>query len=334
MIPREDRTGGEPGHARLHLLIPLGRRVTEALGEPASLHVELVLPPVDRQPAALLFCVPGGAMNRRYFDLATPPGEAEASFAEAMAARGMAVAIVDPLGSGESSLPADPYLLTPDASAAALGDAARHLASGLRSGTLADAPPWPDLVSIGVGHSYGAGLTIVQQAADPLHDALVLMGFETIGLPQHLPAAFAALRPTDARRRIAELARSAEAAPFTMLPAPPGPRSAPLAAAMDRLLATVTVTALIPDILAPDAASIAAPVMLVFGDRDIHGSPHRAAGAYLASRDVTLLILPDTRHNHLIFPSRTMLFDRLAQWIATVSGGPPGVAGSRSAQFR
>ena len=95
--------------------------VTEAadFGEPAHLAVELLLP--QDKPAKLLFiCVPGGGMNSRYFDLPTPPGEAEVSFARVMVARGHVVALVDPLGAGKSTCPTDLYQLHPDRMAAAV----------------------------------------------------------------------------------------------------------------------------------------------------------------------------------------------------------------------
>ena len=66
-------------------------------------------------------------MNRNYFDLPTPEGEPTASFADEMTAKGFAVAMLDPLGIGESSVPADPYELTPEVQARALAAAVAAL---------------------------------------------------------------------------------------------------------------------------------------------------------------------------------------------------------------
>ena len=48
--------------------------------------------------------------------------------------------------------------------------------------------------------------------------------------------------------------------------------------------------------------------------RHLHGDPYRTPQAYSASPEVTLLVLPDTKHNHFVYPSRTHLFERLANW--------------------
>lgn len=289
--------------------------VTEAadLGEPLELAVELLLP--EGQPQLLFVCVPGGGMNRRYFDLPTPDGQAEASFARAMAARGHAVALLDPLGIGESSLPADAYRLHPDRMAAANAHAARHVLDGLRAGSLIEGVrACPKLRAVGAGHSFGALLTIVHEAASPTFDAVALLGFHTAGLKEHLTAADHALDVADARQRLVEIVRTRFPKPYLLLEAPPSTRPVSATPATDRVLMTGALMAMLPGMVSADAARIEVPVLLAFGDGDLHDDPHAAPAAYPASSDVTLLVLRGTRHNHFIYPSRTWLFERIARW--------------------
>ena len=298
----------------ISLAFGAGEAVARLLGAPMQVRGELILPAGGPPPSRLLVCLPGGGMNRRYFDLPTPAGEAEASFARAMVERGFAVVLLDPLGVGESDTPADPYLLTPDTHALALTTVVEGLKAALSSGTLAGAPALPGLRSLGVGHSFGAALTVAVQARTPLHAGLALFGFGVAGAGLRSPLEEAALPLAQVRPRIAEFARRRYPEPYIALPPAGGPRAAMLEAAGDRLLATTAYVAVLPNALAEEAASVRTSVLLAFGDKDMHGPPHAAVASYPASCDVTLLVLAETRHNHFTYPSRTQLFDRLAQW--------------------
>jgi pimeloyl-ACP methyl ester carboxylesterase len=306
---------GAAAPARVKLAFPAGAEAQAALGEPAEVRGELFLPAgLAAAPRALLVCLPGGAMNRGYFDLPTPEGEAEASFARAMTARGFAVALFDYVGVGESPPPADLFRLTLEAHAAANAAAVRELLARLHAGRLPGVPAWPGLRSIGVGHSYGAAQTIVQQARDPIHAGLALFGYGLNGTPQYLTEEERALTPEAARPVLGELARKRFGHPVIPIEAPGGARSAILAGAMDRLYAVVSYAAMIPNLLLAETSAVKVPVLLALGDKDMQQPTHAAPMAYPASPDVTLLVLPDTRHNHFIYPTRTRLFDRLAHW--------------------
>ena len=197
----------------------------DLFAEPAKVAVEVLLPRSPAPPRALMVCLPGGGMNRRYFDLPTPAGEAEVSFAVALVARGYVVALVDPLGVGESTKPLDGHLLHPDLMARAHTAVLRYLLDGLRNGSLCAAvPASPNLRSVGVGHSVGALLTIVQQAAAPLHDALALFGFHTAGMAQHLSPEELAIAPADARVRLSELTRQRFPEPYLVVDPSPSQR--------------------------------------------------------------------------------------------------------------
>lgn len=285
-----------------------------ALGADAYLAVDLLVPD-GTVPRFLFVCVPGGGMNSRYFDLPTPPGEAEVSFARAMLAEGHAVAMIDPLGVGGSSIPEDGFALHPDRMAQSHAVATRQILGGLRDGTLIEGcPAAPALRSIGVGHSMGALLTIVQQAAEPFHAALALFGFHTGGLPAQLSEADMDLDPADTRARLVELTRKRFPDAFIALEPPPSSRPVSAASAIDRVYLTPSYMAMLPGMIAEDAAAIDVPVLIALGDGDLHAEPHRTPAAYARSPDITLLVLQDTRHNHFIYPSRTRFFARVARW--------------------
>ncbi|ARS27699.1 alpha/beta hydrolase [Sphingomonas sp. KC8] len=283
-------------------------------GEPAHLAIELLLP--EDKPAGLLFiCVPGGGMNGRYFDLPTPDGEAEVSFARTMAARGHAVVLIDPLGAGQSTRPADLYLLHPDRMAAAVGVATGHILEGLQTGALhPGTPAAPAIRVIAAAHSLGALISVVQQARYGQYHGLALMGFHIGGTPAYLTDADRALDLDDARANLVDIARQRFPTPWHEMPAPSSKRPVSAASASDRVMSTPSMMAMLPNIVAKDAASITVPVLIALGDADLHGDPYRTPQAYSASPEVTLIVLPETRHNHFIFPSRTHLFDRVARW--------------------
>jgi pimeloyl-ACP methyl ester carboxylesterase len=301
-------------HERLRLTIS-SDGATRALQEPISIAVDVVLPG-GQAPRALMVCVPGGGMNRRYFDLPTPAGEPEASFAGALAAYGFAVAVVDPLGVGESTVPRDPYLVDVDLQAIAHADVCRHLLAGLREGTLVPSyPPLPGLKSVGTGHSLGAMMTVVQQAKSPIHSGLLLYGFHTYGQPQHIPAADAALDPAWVRTHIPELVRARHPEPYFTLNPPATKQRVSATVAMEPLLMMSALSSTIPNLIVEDAAAVTVPLMLVFGDNDLNMRPHKAPAAYTGCIDLSLLVLKDTKHNHFIYPSRTSMFAQVAKWM-------------------
>ena len=287
-------------------------------GEPAHIAAELLLPE-GQVPELLFVCLPGGGMNRRYFDLPTPEGEAEVSFAGAMAARGHAVALLDPLGAGESSCPDDVYLVHPDRMAAAAGVATDYILEGVRAGSFDPrCPAAPAIRSVGAAHSLGALITVVQQAASGQHDGLALMGFHIGGVAEHLTDADRALDTDYARANLVELARKRFPVAYHELQPQPSKRPVSASSAIERVMMTPSLMAMLPGIVAKDAAAISVPVLIALGDGDLHGDPYRTPQAYTASPEVTLLVLPETRHNHFVYPSRTHLFERVARWAETL----------------
>jgi pimeloyl-ACP methyl ester carboxylesterase len=294
--------------------------VTEAagFGEQMQIAAELVLPE-GKAPEMLFVCIPGGGMNRRYFDLPTPEGEEEVSFARYMTAKGYAVALIDPIGVGDSTVPSDPYELHPDRAAAANAEAVRRIIDGLRAGTLTGmCPPAPNMNAIAAAHSYGALLIVLQQARTPIYDAVCLMGFHTCGLPAQINDYDRSLDPVEARANLVKLAR--KRFPMSTITMTPQPSKRPVSAvsATDVIYLTSSYMMMLPDLATPDAAAIKCPVMLVLGDGDLHANTHIMPSAYSGSPDVTLIVLAETRHNHFVYPSRTHLFGRVARWAASL----------------
>ena len=285
------------------------------------------------ESAVALVCLPGGNMNRRYFDLRPADGDETFSFALQMTARGFVVVALDYLGLGDSSKPRDGYALAPDVLTQACVNATDAILARLRAGLVSpDAPALPQLTSIGVGHSMGAMMTVLLQAQSRAHAAIALLGFSTRGLPEYVPADVRVLDQAAQRARLVEDARRMFREPYPVIRSSGNGAEtygsakaeargiAALKAATDCLLPVTAFMSMLPGNVAPEAAQIDVPVFLGLGERDMAGPPHLIPAAFPASRDVTLHILPETGHSHFLFPSRAELFDRMAAWGREVLG--------------
>lgn len=156
------------------MLVSDARRVR--VSHPALAVVEEVAVTVFGPPqgaprnGAVFWCVPGGGMTPRYFDL---PVEGY-SMARHLTARGHTVITVDPPGVGDSDVPDDGWALLPDVVADVLDGARAQLASALYLG---------ERVWVGVGHSAGGLLVARQQARHRGFRAVALLGASGRGLP-------------------------------------------------------------------------------------------------------------------------------------------------------
>lgn len=296
---------------------------------PLEVAVEIVAP--ERPRPVALVCLPGGAMTRRYYDLLPAHPDESFSFARQMAARGFICVLIDHLGVGESTRPADGYALTADILAAANADATEQALTRINNGSaVKDLPPMPEIRSVGVGHSMGAMLTVVQQAQYPRHAGIAVLGFSTRGLPEYLSPEARALAgdPAAARREVPRLARAMfkEDYPkigrssdgsqlYAGLHAEPAGVEA-IKSARERLLPVPAYHSMLPGNVAPEAAQIGVPVFVGLGELDMAGPPGDAPKAFSASPAVELVVLPKTGHSHFIFGARHELFDRLAEWAA------------------
>ena len=303
-------------------------------GVPMKIAAEICWPAedaLDLSPLAFV-CLPGGGINRRYYDLGGDQ-QPSFSFARQMADRGFITIFIDHLGIGESTKPVDGFALTPDVLAAANAHATRLASEGLKAGTLVPGlSPLPGLETIGVGHSMGALLTVMQQARDPIHIGLALLGFSNNGLVKYLPDPAHVLidAPHLIADRIATIARQIYPKPYGEI-APSAEGSATfygsradrdgveaLKAARDVLLVISGLQSMIPGSIAPQLRTIEVPVFLGLGDQDIAGPTHTIPAMLPNCKDISLLVLTETGHCQFIFPSRNALFQRVAQWSTMV----------------
>lgn len=276
--------------------------------------------------------LPGGGMSRRYFDLAVENDDTF-SFAKQMVARGFVVILIDHLGIGESSRPADGYAVTAEVVAKANAHATEQIVAKLRAGSLSPTlPALQNLSTIGVGHSMGAMMTLLQQAEYRQHAAIALLGFSTRGLPEYVSPKVRELAadPAAIRAELATLAKAMFVQPYPVIK-PTGreggifagktadPRgTVALKQVTDVLLPMGAFLSMVPGNVLPEARQVASPVFLGVGEFDMVGPTHEVPASFPASRDVTLHVIPETGHSHFLFPSRIGLFDRLAAWARTV----------------
>jgi pimeloyl-ACP methyl ester carboxylesterase len=301
---------------------------------PLDLAAEIFWP--DRldseKPVASYFCLPGGSINRHYYNLRAE-GDDSFSFAAMMARHGAITITVDHLGVGDSDKPRDGFLLTPDRLSQANANAAAKVLAALREGSLIEGlPPLGNLISIGVGHSMGGMLTVLQQALEHQHDALLLMGFANGGLLSHLPepAHRLAGNPEAVKAEIEAVARAIYPEPYHRIaPSPEASQIFQGATAerdgveaikptRDDLLVVGGLQSMIPGSIRPALNTVDVPVFLGLGDRDIAGPPHVIPAIFPNSPDVTLTVLPQTGHCQFIFPSRAELFRRIGEWTSFV----------------
>ena len=268
----------------------------------------------DDAPVVLV-CVPGGGMSAHYFDLHVDGADTTYSMTDYLAAAGCVVVLLDHLGVGGSDVPDDPYALSPEV----LADVNAHAVDQLRG-------DWPDAVVVGVGHSMGAMLTVVQQARHGTYDALALLGYSGRGLPEQLlPQELAASHdPEMIRDQLGALTKArfghalvhSETSTSEYLN---GPDVAPEVAAALRgsaapMLGLAGLASMIPGGHAAEVAAIDVPVFLGLAANDIAGPTHEVPAYFTASRDVTLYVQPDAYHNSNAAPTRLELWDRLARW--------------------
>jgi pimeloyl-ACP methyl ester carboxylesterase len=300
---------------------------------------DLLVPADIDAGAALWCCVPGGGMNRAYFDLDVSPAAGDYSMARFAADRGQVVLTIDPPGIGASDAPDDGYQLTPGCLADALDHVVAEVKRRLADGALDGVPPISCAVTVGIGHSAGALLVACQQGRGRTYDAVALLGFSNRGLPSVLTAEEAAFtdRPKELAAGLVDLVRARFGDPLPLLANPstgidtgsahPAPVQAAIDRAGDRLLGLVGMTALVPGSIQPELARIDAPTLVAIGDHDIAGAIGALPGQFPACHDLTLLTLAGTGHNHNWADSRLALWDRLVRWVGSLPHREPGETG-------
>jgi pimeloyl-ACP methyl ester carboxylesterase len=289
--------------------------------------------PVETVLAPLLWvCVPGGGMDRQYFDLeVSGDDERTYSMARVLAAGGNLVVTIDPPGVGDSDTPTDGYSLSPECVSDVLAGAVQSLVVRLRNGETAIIGATAPRAIIGVGHSAGALLVAYQQARHSTYDALGLLGFSASGLANVLnvverryvqrPAEFANARPELTRARFGE-------------PLPQGSSSSAdefgggsdalaidtaLSKATSKLLALVGMTAIVPGSVQPQLDQLQVPIFAALGERDLAGTLDVLPAQFPNCGDLTLFLVKGAGHNHNIAANRLVLWRRLMHWANSVA---------------
>jgi pimeloyl-ACP methyl ester carboxylesterase len=276
----------------------------------------------------IYFCVPGGGLNRHYFNLLASDGQEQYSFARAATDRGATVVAVDSAGTGESGAPLDAFILHPERVAAYNSSALTQILTEAYAGALhPEMPALPPTTSvIGLGHSIGALFLTLQQASYGQFHALALLGFSQIGMPQALPDGAELLCDDPAARyKVERLARKAHDSAWIELPRGQGAGeiygggAAPAAMAglkqcNTRLLATASLAVLIPRLYMPEFERITVPILSALGDRDICGTASDIATSFPNASSHEIHSLAATGHTHFVFASAPTLFEKVLSW--------------------
>lgn len=286
---------------------PAGPLTTAAL---ACLPDELPERPV------VAFCWPGGGYSREYFDIHVA-GFDGYSQAEHHTARGIVVVACDHLGTGASS-ETDRSQLSHENVAAAN----RATVDGVL-GEL----DLRDPVLVGVGHSFGGELLIVQQGRQRTFAGIAILGYSAIEVRSPRPpadgvsAAGGRVPPPDemTAQDLRTYAFHWEDVPEEIVREdmkgehPAREQPLPMWASDRRPGGRHWTHRGAP--VAHWANVIECPVFVGFGERDAVADPHLEPTAYRRSRDVTLFVGPRMAHVHNFAGTRHLLWDRLATWM-------------------
>jgi pimeloyl-ACP methyl ester carboxylesterase len=147
--------------------------LTEGGPTDQEVYAELSLPE-GATPTVVQLLVPGFTYDHRYF---TVPGEL--NYVEAMTRAGYAVLALDRIGTGRSSRPP-----SAEVTAASNAHVLHQVVRALKDGTFG--PAFETVIA--VGHSYGSGVVLVEDAAHHDLDGLVLTGMLHTTAPLHAKA--------------------------------------------------------------------------------------------------------------------------------------------------
>ncbi len=314
---------------RVDLRLDVGAAVPS--GEDLHVAVTVVLADPDRlaERPVVYFGYPGGGYSRHYYDL-QPQGYDGYSQAEFHAVAGDIFVCCDHLGVGDSDVPTEAldFEAVGRANAAAAREALRRLSTGELH---PDYGPVQPACAIGLGQSYGGFVLTIGQSADPVFDAVAMLGWSGIQtLPPWPPdvdlAAVASGTAGDGMdhpmRRwfhhddepadlvVMDMARPAGTMGSTKAwganNAPGGP-------------AVAVRNPLEPGVVAVEAAGIGAPVLVACGEIDVVGDPWSEPSAYRSSHDVTVCVFSKMAHMHNFAPTREHLWRRLRAWAVVVA---------------
>jgi len=296
--------------------------------DPASKLAVEIFWPEGKAKKQVFYCIPGGAMNRHYWDIGDVE-EPSFSFARQLAARGFVCVIVDSPGLGDADKPRDSHDITPNGLADTHTEVCEKVMADIRAGTITHRlPAIPDAISIGTGHSMGGLLVILMQHRQRQHAALGVLGFGTLGLPMYIsPDAMSLIDDRETlRARLPEFARKMFPDAWPVIPTnadtanlyakgeadPVGIEA--IKPARDFLIPQSGYMGMLPGNVVPEAAAIDIPVYLAIGERDLIPRPEVIPAAFENSPAVEFQLLEATGHSHFLFPARDKLFEGIAAW--------------------
>lgn len=306
--------------------IPVKIDVTDALPaditEGATIEIAAwVFPPTGTPPPvpSVIALLNGGSYDKRYFHVQVP-GHDDYSAADALAARGHVVVLLDHLGVSDSSRIPTQMKATRQVCALANHAAVVEIFARLEKGTLDPSiPAMPHFLKIGGGHSMGGFQTITQQAENATYDRVLVLGYTAIGVhltfDGQLVQAERPIDPAQGDYWLLDHATLKEGFHWDDVP--------PEVLAVDNALAVEVPTLLSNEsitmgIVSEDAGKIAVPVYICLGERDVSPRPYDEPHYYKSSPYVTLHILPRSGHCQSFASTRMEMIDRIDGWIRSI----------------
>jgi pimeloyl-ACP methyl ester carboxylesterase len=270
-------------------------------------------------------CLPGGSCTSGYFDLHVAGDDTSYSMAAHLADAGCTVLALDHLGTGASSTVEDNFLVTPEILATASRAAFAALLAQLREGSLVPGlEPMPTPLPIGVGHSMGAMITIMEQARYGTYVAVVNLGGGGAGLPEHLhnpswvtwdlPRLRASLVELARQQFSGAVERDRDRPGIFHAADVPAPVLGAFRSQLTTLLPSCALASIIPSFSDPERGEISVPLFLGFGEHDLSQVPHESVPRFRSSHDITLFVLTGSGHCHNQAGNRWQLWDRMTEW--------------------
>jgi len=288
----------------------------------------------------VLFVMPGGGYNRRYFDLPVTGYSQAAHHTRS----GTVVVAIDHLGAGDSSIP--PLEVTSLPTVAAANHAAvSTVLDRLRTGTLAAGVPPVDVAcAVGAGQSLGGHALVGMQAYHRTFDGVAMLGSSLAGtsLPARAGAPVLVIPDRSTPEQTAQivLANTDWNWAFHWEDGAAADRSSP-PHDLASLVAADTAgglpvrrtapswgsltwpgfgpSAMLPGAVADEAARIDVPVLLASGERDVCRPPAVEVAALKAATDISVLVVPQMAHMHNFAATRTLMWERLDEFVAHVA---------------
>lgn len=258
----------------------------------------------------------GGSYDKRYHH-AVIPGHPGYSAAEHLADLGNIVLLADHLGVGGSSRLPDQKKATRAIVALAMHAAVSQFHERLASGNLHPGlPAIADCLRIGGGHSMGAMMTVVQQAAHRSYDAIMFLGYTTQGV--HFVhgenrVCAADYLPQGEAPDYSSNDRAAQRYNFHWNGVPEAVIAADDALAVETP-SCIGLDSIRTDIITSDAAKIDVPVFFGNGERDVSPDPRAEAARFLLCTDFTMFLLPRSAHCQTFAETRHLFWNRLHNW--------------------